>query len=132
MVALLLSMVQHGAAMNMKSSEFHGPLSTAKTCVEVSLEVPDSRGSGEQRHPSSSSTALVPAPQSKIPNQLGLAMQLDQMGRGIYVVSKFNEETGTCPSSHNHQAPLTPCSISFSSIAGLDKLVLHHYHGQFK
>ena len=95
-MALLLSMVQHGAAVNMKASEVHGPLSTGKICVGVSSEVPGSRESGEQRHLSSSSTALVPAPQSRIPSWLALAVQLDRMGRGIQVICKFKEGTGTC------------------------------------
>lgn len=86
--------------MNMKSSEVHGPLHVGEMCVGVSLEAPDSGGSGEQRCPSSSSTALVPAPQCKIPNRLALVVQLDQMGRGIYVVKKFNEDVGIWSYSH--------------------------------
>lgn len=79
MVVLLLAVLQHGTTMNMKSSEIHEPLSMSKLCVGVSLEVADSRGSGEQRCPSSSSTALVPAPQHKIPNCLSVVVQWDWM-----------------------------------------------------
>lgn len=68
--------------MHMEPSEVHGPLSTGKggqSLCGVSLEVPNPGGSGERRCPSSSSTAVVPAPQSK-PADFGAAVRSDGKG----------------------------------------------------
>lgn len=136
MVVLLLAVLQHGTTMNMKSSEIHEPLSMSKICVGVRLEIPDSRGSGEQRCPSSSSTALVPAPQRKIPNCLSVVVQWGWMERAfmcLVSLIKKGAHALTCITPKPHWPIVQYASgllqdLIFASLLWVIQMILYWCH----